>query len=183
MTLVLECSRLTGSSIPDNSLVYFQGYSHDNSDIRLGEHQALILHLSTKSLEFSSMHALILVLILTLSLLFIHLSQLASNQINIFSQTHAHQVKDPTMCYQIIERYAVCRCLYHRHSVDPCQRYGQQGHGTTEKTVLVGFTCPDHAAKRRPEASSGDKKPPSGARPWRDSGYSSAGYHSGSSRR
>ena len=51
------------------------------------------------------------------------------------------------MCYQIIERYAGCRCLYHKHPVDPCRRYSAEGHPITEKTVLAAFNCPDHGAR------------------------------------
>lgn len=88
-----------------------------------------------------------------------------------------------TMCFQIVERYSVCRCLYHKHSVDPCQRYGQRGHSTTEKTVLVGFACPDHAARRKPEYKPSSDQKPTGSRHWHDSGYSSGGYGSNSGRR
>ncbi|KAF2430178.1 hypothetical protein EJ08DRAFT_589528 [Tothia fuscella] len=49
------------------------------------------------------------------------------------------------MCYQVIERYAVCRCLYHQHAVDRCPMYGQRSHAIVEKTVLVGYTCPAHS--------------------------------------
>jgi hypothetical protein len=52
------------------------------------------------------------------------------------------------MCYQIIERYSLCRCLYHKHSVDPCRQYGQEHHRVTEKTVLVGFSCARHSRRR-----------------------------------
>jgi len=52
------------------------------------------------------------------------------------------------MCYQIVERYAVCKCLYHKHAIDPCQNYGRPGHSATEKTVLVGFACPDHGKSK-----------------------------------
>lgn len=93
---------------------------------------------------------------------------------------HPHLTHSSNMCYQIVERYSVCRCLYYRHSIDPCQRYGQRGHSTTEKTVLVGYACPDHSSRRKK-----DDDPPqsSGNRHWRDSGYSSGGYQSGSTRR
>jgi hypothetical protein len=78
-----------------------------------------------------------------------------------------------TMCYQIVERYSVCRCLYYRHSVDPCQRYGQRGHSTTEKTVLVGYACPDHSSRSK-KSREDDSKSSGGSRHWRgDSGYSS----------
>lgn len=48
------------------------------------------------------------------------------------------------MCYQVVERYAVCRCLYHKHAIDPCAQYGQYGHSVQEKTVLVGYACSVH---------------------------------------
>lgn len=51
------------------------------------------------------------------------------------------------MCYQLVERYSICRCLYHRHSVDPCEIYGQRGHTVTERAVLVGWVCPRHTAR------------------------------------
>ena len=85
------------------------------------------------------------------------------------------------MCYQIVERYSVCRCLYYRHSIDPCQRYGQRGHSTTEKTVLVGYACPDHSSRRKKDDDQ-NQSSGNGNRQWRDSGYSSGGYQSGSPR-
>jgi len=78
------------------------------------------------------------------------------------------------MCYQVVERHSVCRCLHYRHAVDPCSAYGQRGHYVQEKTVLVGYVCPAHSPRRRDaySSSSGAGQP--------DSGYSSGGY--GSSR-
>ncbi|CAI6339465.1 unnamed protein product [Periconia digitata] len=52
------------------------------------------------------------------------------------------------MCYQVVERYSVCRCLYYKHAVDPCAAYGQSGHTVQEKTVLVGYTCNSHSSHR-----------------------------------
>lgn len=75
------------------------------------------------------------------------------------------------MCYQIVERYAVCKCLYHRHAIDPCNNYGRPGHGVTEKTVLVGFACPDHGKRQR---SSKPASAGSGSNMSNDSGYASA---------
>ncbi|EEH36441.2 hypothetical protein PAAG_06859 [Paracoccidioides lutzii Pb01] len=66
------------------------------------------------------------------------------------------------MCYRIIERYSVCRCLYYRHAVDPCQSYGQRDHVVQEKTILVGYACAAHLASRGTSAAK-----------WPDSGYSS----------
>ncbi|KAF7509457.1 hypothetical protein GJ744_008020 [Endocarpon pusillum] len=58
------------------------------------------------------------------------------------------------MCYQVIERYAVCRCLYYRHAIDPCQSYGQRHHHAHEKTVLTGYACPRHSTRRTYKAKS-----------------------------
>lgn len=48
------------------------------------------------------------------------------------------------MCVRITERYSICRCLYYRHSIDPCRAYGQRGHRVQERTVLVGYACGRH---------------------------------------
>jgi len=88
------------------------------------------------------------------------------------------------MCYQIVERYSVCRCLYHRHSVDPCRAYGQRGHSVTEKTVLVGFACSRHSVRRSANEQSSSQSDAQSR--WRDSGYSSGGgaaFHSSSGQR
>lgn len=57
------------------------------------------------------------------------------------------------MCFQLVERYATCRCLYTRHSIDPCKAYGQRGHYPEEKTVFIGNACPRHA-KASPSSKS-----------------------------
>ncbi|OCK85854.1 hypothetical protein K432DRAFT_285849 [Lepidopterella palustris CBS 459.81] len=75
------------------------------------------------------------------------------------------------MCYQVVERYSVCRCLYYKHAIDPCQAYGQRGHSTQEKTVLVGYACSRHSS-HCPNPSYGLLG--SGVLP--DSGYGSAIY-------
>ncbi|KAK1970921.1 hypothetical protein LY78DRAFT_561676, partial [Colletotrichum sublineola] len=49
------------------------------------------------------------------------------------------------MCHQIVELYSACRCLYYRHAVDSCSGYGRPGHSVKERTILVGYTCPDHS--------------------------------------
>ncbi|CAI9626944.1 unnamed protein product [Alternaria burnsii] len=71
------------------------------------------------------------------------------------------------MCYQVIERYSVCRCLYYKHAIDPCAAHGQRGHGIQEKTVLVGYACSTHS-NHRPQAYHTGVLP--------DSGYGSGGY-------
>lgn len=48
------------------------------------------------------------------------------------------------MCYLVVERYSVCRCLYYQHSVDMCSEYGKKNHPIQERTVLVGYACERH---------------------------------------
>ncbi|ROT35307.1 hypothetical protein SODALDRAFT_381483 [Sodiomyces alkalinus F11] len=52
----------------------------------------------------------------------------------------------PTMCYQLVELYSVCRCLHYQHAVDRCAAYGQPGHGVQQRTILVGLACGAHAS-------------------------------------
>jgi len=73
--------------------------------------------------------------------------------------THQPPHKTTKMCYKVVERYSVCKCVYFQHSIDPCSAYGQRGHSVQEKTVLVGYACPRHSAR--------------GASSSPDSGYSS----------
>jgi hypothetical protein len=55
------------------------------------------------------------------------------------------RLDNTTMCYQLVERYSACRCLYYEHAVDRCPSYGRRGHGITRRTILVGYTCNLHA--------------------------------------
>lgn len=48
------------------------------------------------------------------------------------------------MCRQVLEVYAQCKCLYYQHAVDGCPRYGTRGHGITQRTIYVGYTCLNH---------------------------------------
>jgi hypothetical protein len=50
------------------------------------------------------------------------------------------------MCYQVIERYSVCKCLYYKHLIDRCHARDQRGHHVQEKTVLVGYACSSHSS-------------------------------------
>lgn len=50
------------------------------------------------------------------------------------------------MCYQVLELYSACRCVYYQHPVDRCPRYGAPGHGVTQRTILVGYACLDHSS-------------------------------------
>ncbi|KAF2770235.1 hypothetical protein EJ03DRAFT_270861 [Teratosphaeria nubilosa] len=74
------------------------------------------------------------------------------------------------MCIQVVERFSVCRCLYYRHSIDPCAARSQRGHIIQEKIVLVGYACDQHS-RRRTEPPV-DRQP----HPHPDSGYSSGGW-------
>lgn len=47
------------------------------------------------------------------------------------------------MCYQVIERYSVCRCIYYQHAIDRCQGSCQ---AVPERIILVGDSCPEHLA-------------------------------------
>jgi hypothetical protein len=73
------------------------------------------------------------------------------------------------MCYQLVELYSACRCLYYQHAVDRCAAYGRPGHGIQRRTILVGYACSDHTS----HASGYDYAYPSQ--------YSDSGYHSGHS--
>jgi len=64
------------------------------------------------------------------------------------------------MCIQVVERYAVCRCVYFRHSVDLCSGRSQHGHLVQEKTVPVGFCCAQHDANGRRDHSPGEPRFP-----------------------
>lgn len=70
------------------------------------------------------------------------------------------------MCIKVIERYAVCRCLYYTHAVDPCPAYGR--HEVKLKEVLVGYTCSRHSVTGSQPSTQQPTFP--------DSGYSSGGY-------
>lgn len=50
------------------------------------------------------------------------------------------------MCIRVVERYAVCQCVYFVHGIDQCGAYGRRGHEVEDRTILVGHTCPQHAA-------------------------------------
>jgi len=47
------------------------------------------------------------------------------------------------MCIRVIEKFAVCGCIYHIHGVDACAAYGT--HAVSDKVVAVGYKCPKHA--------------------------------------
>lgn len=83
-------------------------------------------------------------------------------------QEHKCDIQIVKMCYLVVERYSVCRCLYYQHSVDMCPSYGMQGHGAQEKTVLVGYACEKHSTHQPYQDSSARED------------YSDSGYHTAS---
>lgn len=54
------------------------------------------------------------------------------------------------MCYQVVERYALCGCTYHVHAVDPCQRANDHYHAVTIRETLVGYNCSRHSGTKLP---------------------------------
>ncbi|CZS92203.1 uncharacterized protein RAG0_05553 [Rhynchosporium agropyri] len=74
------------------------------------------------------------------------------------------------MCYLVVERYSVCRCLYYKHSVDMCAAYGTPGHKVEERTVLVGYACDRHSSNQQEASNSTDR--------YSDSGYGTASHSS-----
>ncbi|KAL7269360.1 hypothetical protein RUND412_007984 [Rhizina undulata] len=40
------------------------------------------------------------------------------------------------MCMRVVERFAVCKCIYYVHGVDQCSAYGRRGHEVQDKVVL-----------------------------------------------
>ncbi|KAI0545854.1 hypothetical protein F4679DRAFT_559546, partial [Xylaria curta] len=55
------------------------------------------------------------------------------------------------MCYQVIEVYAACRCLYYQHPADRCASYGRPGHGISKRTIPVGYACSEHSQDTTPD--------------------------------
>lgn len=75
----------------------------------------------------------------------------------------------PSMCILVVERYAVCKCLYYRHNIDMCAAYGTRGHAVRERTVLVGYCCEKHSGYEEERSSRREE-------------YSDSGYHTSSHR-
>lgn len=47
------------------------------------------------------------------------------------------------MCYQLIEVYSECHCLYYQHSVDRCADW--PNHTATKRVIYVGYSCSNHS--------------------------------------
>lgn len=51
------------------------------------------------------------------------------------------------MCYQLIELYSVCRCMYYQHAIDRCASSGDPRHQVERRQISVGYACPAHAGR------------------------------------
>jgi hypothetical protein len=46
-----------------------------------------------------------------------------------------------TMCFQIVERYSVCRCVFQEYGIDECPLYQHKGHVPQVQVILIGVLC------------------------------------------
>ncbi|KAH7240532.1 hypothetical protein MRS44_012931 [Fusarium solani] len=53
------------------------------------------------------------------------------------------------MCWQLLELYSACRCLYYQHTIDRCASYGRPGHSIEHRTIFVGYACSAHSGFSR----------------------------------
>jgi len=53
------------------------------------------------------------------------------------------------MCYQLVEKYSACRCLYYEHPIERCPQYGRSGHPIARRVILVGYCCVEHGSQSR----------------------------------
>ena len=92
------------------------------------------------------------------------------------------------MCYQLVELYSACRCLYYQHAVDRCAAYGRPGHGVQRRTILVGYACGEHSrgasyTYAEPDYPESTDYRDRESRDYRDSSYTSSSRSHKSSRR
>ena len=55
------------------------------------------------------------------------------------------------MCKQVIERYNICKCVYHIHAVDPCPAVTRKDHKVQRREVYVGTSCSQHPKAKESE--------------------------------
>ena len=112
----------------------------------------MVLHTAchTKSYIYASILPAPFHSYLTLSSHYPQIQELATKVTLFVLRPHSpiYHHRHLAMCIRLIERYAACRCVYHRHAVDPCRRSGQRGHPVEERTILVGYACPAHSPRR-----------------------------------
>ncbi|CAG8951572.1 hypothetical protein HYFRA_00007488 [Hymenoscyphus fraxineus] len=47
------------------------------------------------------------------------------------------------MCYLVVEKYSVCRCIYYQHNIDMCAAYGTPIHNKRHHHHLVDIRIRD----------------------------------------
>lgn len=60
----------------------------------------------------------------------------------------SHAYKSSKMCYQLVEVYSACECLYYQHPLDRCRLCGISNHEIERKVVRVGYACARHDVRR-----------------------------------
>ncbi|KAH7378536.1 hypothetical protein BKA64DRAFT_631945 [Cadophora sp. MPI-SDFR-AT-0126] len=45
------------------------------------------------------------------------------------------------MCFQIVEQYSVCRCVFQEYGIDECPLYQHKGHTPQVRVILIGVLC------------------------------------------
>jgi hypothetical protein len=75
--------------------------------------------------------------------------RLGSKDVGTNNQNNTHKAKSKSdnrvnacQCYKVVERYSVCGCLYFTHGDSICSAHGP--HHVKERTVRVGYACPQH---------------------------------------
>jgi hypothetical protein len=53
------------------------------------------------------------------------------------------------MCFQLVESYSDCGCIFYRHRVDRCSAYGKPRHIVEQKEITVASVCSIHNPTRR----------------------------------
>lgn len=71
----------------------------------------------------------------------------------LLPSSSSHSPHETIMCYQLVEVYSACRCLYYQHAVDRCVGYGRPGHGVEKRVIYVGYACGAHTTRRAHHAS------------------------------
>ncbi|KAI9148833.1 hypothetical protein HJFPF1_10875 [Paramyrothecium foliicola] len=49
------------------------------------------------------------------------------------------------MCFQLVELFTSCKCIYYKHAIDRCYAYGFPQHQTTQRHIYVGYACSQHS--------------------------------------
>lgn len=90
--------------------------------------------------------------VLWLSALYLGIDRIGAGILSLRLDTERQSLpllrpKSDSMCYQLVELYAACRCLYYEHAVDQCVSYGRPGHHIERRTIYVGYACSLHTSR------------------------------------